>query len=119
MRFTVFHFALRVLRWIALFSLVVLLVLSVFDSLYLFPLILVYEALLVLIMGILPILGSYIYRKNSFPSRYGRTGWFDFKRFAKLTPKQRQRYRQEGKIMVIIGIILLAVAIILHFAIVE
>jgi len=44
-----------------------------------------------------------------------RTGWFDFRKFAKLKPKERQRYRQEGTIMVMIGLVLLVGITIAHF----
>jgi len=123
MRFAVFHFAIRVLRWIALFSLIVLLILWAFDSLYLFTLILVYEALVILALGAFQILGTYIYRSNSTHSgmhwagQGSRTGWFNFKKFADLKPEERKRFRQEGKIMIIISIMLLVVTIIIHFSI--
>lgn len=115
------HWALRftakILGWTLVLNLTALLILWFLELLRLFALILVYEALLILIIGVLQVLSSFIYRKNSFPSHYaGRTGWFDFRKFAKLKPEERQRYRQEGKIMVIVGFILLALATVTHFS---
>ncbi len=113
----VLRFVAKILGWILVGNLIVLFVLWFVDILSLFTLILVYEALLILFIGVLQILGSHIYRKNSIPSRYeGRTGWFDFRRFAKLKPEQRQRFRQEGKVMVVIGLVLLVFALVTHFS---
>ena len=101
-------FAMKILGWIVALNLIVLPVLWILKILNLLTLILIYEALLILILGAFQILSSYIYRKDSIPYRMGfRTGWFDFKKFAKLKPEERQRYRQEGIIMVIISIALL------------
>lgn len=98
----------KILGWIAALNLIVLPVLWILKILNLLTLILIYEALLILILGAFQILSSYIYRKDSIPYRMGfRTGWFDFQKFAKLKPEERQRYRQEGIIMVIISIALL------------
>jgi len=111
-------FVAKILGLIAVLSLIALCILWVFRTLYLFTLILTYEALFILIAGVFQILGSYIYREDSIPySRGFRTGWIDFRKFAKLKPKERQRYRQEGTIMVIIGLILCATTIIVHFSI--
>lgn len=111
-------FVMKILGWIAVLNLVVLSILWILESLSLFSLILIYEALFILIIGVFQILGSYIYRKNSLPYRMGfRTGWLDFKKFAKLKPDERQRYRQEGIVMVIIGLVLLSGVIIAHFCI--
>lgn len=110
-------FTMKILGWVVVVNLIVLLVLWVLNFLHLFTLILVYEALFVSVIGVFQILGTYIYRKNSIPYRFGgsRTGWFDFKKFSKLKPKERQRYRQEGIIMILIGFVLLFVTIIVHF----
>lgn len=109
-------FIMKILGCIVVLNLIVSPVLWVLKILNLFTLILIYEALFILIIGVFQILGSYIYRKNSIPYRMGfRTGWFDFKKFAKLKPTERQRYRQEGIIMVIIGLVLLFGTIIAHF----
>lgn len=113
----ILRFVAKILGWTLVLNLIVLFVLWFLKILNLFTLILVYEALLILIIGVLQVLSSYIYRKDSFPSHYaGRTGWFDFRRFAKLKPKQRQRYRQEGRIMVIFGLILLATTTVIHYS---
>lgn len=112
-------FVAKILGSILIMNLIALSILWFLKILNLFILILLYEALFILIIGILQILSSYIYRKNSIPSRWGgaRTGWFDYRKFAKLKTKERQRYRQEGKIMVIIGLTLLAIAIVIHFSV--
>jgi len=46
-----------------------------------------------------------------------RTGWFNFEKFAKLKPEERMKYRQEGTIMIILGLTLLIATTILHFSI--
>jgi hypothetical protein len=74
---------------------------------YAFSLIFVYEGFFTLAFGGLFILCTYVYREDSIPCRYGaRTGWFNFKKFSRLTSEERQRYRQEGKILMIIGLLL-------------
>jgi len=112
-------FAVKVLGLVVVVNLIVLAILWILKILHLFTLILVYEALFISSIGVLLILSTYIYRKDSIPSRWGGspTGWFDYKRFAKLKPEERQRYRQEGKIIIIIGLILLVATIIIHFSI--
>lgn len=108
-------FVLKVLGWVAGLNLIVLLILWVLEVLHLFTLILIYEALFILVVGVFEILGSYIYRKNSLPYRWGpRTGWFDFKRFAELKPEERQRHRLEGLILAIIGLGLLCATVVSH-----
>jgi hypothetical protein len=83
---------------------------------YLFAVVLTYEGFFVTFLGILQVLASYIYRENSPPYREGfRTGWFDFKKFAKLKPEERERYRQQGIIMVLIGLVFLVGIAIGHF----
>ena len=123
MRLTVrpsFHwmlqFAMKIFGWIILLNLVILPILWALNILGLFTLILMYEAIFILIIGVFQILGSCIYREDSIPYRMGfRTGWFDFKKFSKLKPEQRQRYRQEGIIMVIIGLVMFLGTVIAHF----
>lgn len=110
-------FVMKISGYIIAFNLIILLILWIFKILDLFTPILIYEALFILILGVFQILGSYIYRKNSIPYWGGfRTGWFDFGKFAKLKPEERQRYRQEGTIMVVIGLALCVAAIIVHFS---
>lgn len=114
-------FIMKILGCFVLFNLLVLPILWILKTLYLFALILTYEALFIIIVGVLQILGSYIYRKNSIHSRWAglgsRTGWFNFEKFAKLKPEERMKYRQEGTIMIILGLTLLIVTTILHFSI--
>jgi hypothetical protein len=110
-------FVLRILGYVLIFNVVVLPILWVFGVLYMATLVLTYEAVVLLILGALQVLATYVYRENSIPSRWGgsRTGWFDFKRFAELKPKQRQRYKAEGIIITTIGALLLAITAITHF----
>ena len=114
----VLAFVMKISGWIVVLNLIILPILWVLKILRLFTLILIYEALFISILGVCQILGSYIYRKNSIPYRIGfRTGWFDFKKFSKLKPKERQRYRQEGIIMVMIGLVFLFGIIVAHFCV--
>ncbi len=108
-------FVLKILICITVFNLAVLPILWVLEILYVFTIILVYEALFTLIIGVFQILTSYIYRENSIPFRRGfRTGWFDFKKFAKLKSEERKRYRQEGIILVIVGLVFLFGIVFVH-----
>lgn len=110
------QFAMKIFGWIILLNLVVLPILWGLKILRLFTVILMYEAIFILIVGVFQILGSCIYREDSIPYRMGfRTGWFDFEKFSKLKPEERQRYRQEGIIMVIIGLVLFFGTLIAHF----
>ena len=83
-------------------------------------LILAYEALLILGYGVIQFLGSRIYKEDSVVYRHGgRTAWWDFKRFAKLSSEERDRYGQEGLVLVAIGatmMILILIARILTLA---
>lgn len=109
-------FVLKILGYIITSNLIILPILWILKILHLFSLILIYEGFFTIFIGVLQVLGSFIYRENSIPYRLGfRTGWFDFRKFAKLKPEERQRYRQEGIIMAMIGFIPLITAIIVHF----
>ena len=109
-------FGIKILGYIVILNLVILPILWILEILYLSTLILVYEALFTSSIGVFQILCSFIYRENSIPYRMGfRTGWWDYKKFAKLTPEERNRYRKEGIIMIMIGFILGLIAIIVHF----
>lgn len=111
-------FAIRILGLLLALNLLVLPILLVLGILYLFTVILVYEGILVTFLGVLQILSSYIYRENSTPYRGGfRTRWFDFKKFAGLKPEERKRFRQQGIIMVVIGLMLLVGIAVAHFCI--
>jgi hypothetical protein len=75
--------------------------------------ILAYEALLILGYGVIQFLGSRIYREDSVVYRQGgRTAWWDFRRFAKLSPEERERYRQEGLILAVIGAIMMLLVLV-------
>ena len=112
----VLAFGMKVLGYIAILNLVILPILWILEILYLSTLILVYEALFTSSIGGFQIFCSFIYRENSIPYRMGfRTGWWDFKKFAKLTPEERTRYRKEGILTMIIGFMLGLTAIIIHF----
>ncbi|UCG45726.1 MAG: hypothetical protein JSV58_02830 [Candidatus Bathyarchaeota archaeon] len=105
----------KIAGWISAASLIAAVLLWIFDSLHLLILAITYEALFTLIVGVVQTLSSYVYKKDSIRYRWGfRTRWFDFAKFAKLKPRERQRYRQEGAITVAIALILLAVTIILQ-----
>lgn len=114
-------FAIKILVRIAALNLAVFLILWIMRILHILALVLIYEALFIVILGICQILGSYIYRKTSIHYRWAgmgaRTGWFDFKKFAKLKPEERQKYRREGIIMIVIGLLLLFGTIIAHLCI--
>jgi|GEM_PF-2634620 len=114
-------FIIKILGLFTILNLLILPILWILKTLYLFALILTYEALFIIIVGVLQILGSYIYRKTSIHSPWAglgsRTGWFNFEKFAKLKPEERMKYRQEGTIMIILGLTLLIVTTILHFSI--
>lgn len=109
-------FAMKILGWIILLNLIVLPILWVFKILYIFTFVLIYEAIFIVVVGVFQILGSRIYREDSIPYRMGlRTGWFDFKKFSKLKQKERQRYKQEGIVMLVIGVALIFGTLIAHF----
>jgi hypothetical protein len=112
----ILRFALKILGLLVGLNLIVLLGLWVLEISFLFITVLVYEGFFVTFMGVLQILGSYIYREESIPYRRGfRTGWFDFKKFARLKPEERERFRQEGIIMVVIGLVFFVGIVIVHF----
>ncbi len=114
-------FALKILACIGVLNIGAVLVLWILGVPSLLILILVYEGLFTAFLGVLQILSSLIYRENSVTQRSvrawggARTAWFDFRRFAKLKTEERQKYRQEGAIMVLIGFMLLLVSIAAHF----
>ncbi len=111
-------FVIKLLGYLIVLNLVILPVLWILKILYLFTPILTYEGFFTVFIGILQILASFIYRANSIPYRGGlRTGWFDFKKFAKLKPEERKRYRQEGTIMIIIGLTIDIATVVVHFSI--
>lgn len=102
-------FSAKIVAIILILNLIITPILWLSENLQYIPIILTYESLFTLILGILQILSSYIYRENSLPSRWGgsRTGWFNFKKFAKMEAKERKKYRQEGQILFIIGLMFL------------
>jgi len=106
-------FALKTLACIGALSLIAFLVLWILGILSLLTLILAYEGFFTAFLGVLQILSSFIYRENSIAHRWGgaRTGWFDFRRFAKLKQEERQKYRQEGAILTLIGFLILSISL--------
>jgi len=108
-------FVLKVTGYIVALNLIALPILWFLEILYLLALILIYEALFISIFGIVQILGSYIYREDSIPYRHGfRLGWWDFRKFAELKPEERNRCRTEGKILIMLGLLLGLTTIIFH-----
>ncbi len=109
-------FAIEILGLLLALNLMVLPILLILGILYLFTVVLAYEGVLVTFLGVLQVLSSHIYRENNTPYRGGfRTRWFDFKKFAELKPEERKRFRQQGIIMVVIGLMLLIGIVIAHF----
>jgi len=115
-------FLIKILGLLVVFNLVVLPILWGLQIPHLFVVVLTYEGLFVAFLGVLQILASYIYKEDREDSTYYRrefgTEWFDFKKFAKSTPEERKRYRQEGIIMVIVGLGLLVGIVVLHFQVI-
>jgi hypothetical protein len=110
------RFAIKISGLLVMLNSIVFPILWVLGTPFWFITVLAYEGFLVTSIGILQVLGSYIYRENSIPYRGGfRTGWFDFRKFAKLKPEERERYRQEGIIMLLVGLLLLAGIAIVQF----
>ena len=110
-----FAFVLKLVGYIVALNLIVLPILWFLEIRYLLALVLIYEALFISIIGVVQILGSYIYREDSIPYRYGfRLGWWDYRKFAKLKPEERNRCRKEGKLLIMIGLILGLTTIIVH-----
>ncbi len=111
-------FVLKILGYTIVLNMIILSILWTLKILHLFTLILIYEALFVSIIGVFQILCSYIYKEDRYPRHKSIVEWFDFRKFAKLKPEERQRYRQEGKIMIIIGLLIVVAAIIVYSSIV-
>ena len=89
-------FGIKILGYIVILNLVILPILWILEILYLSTLILIYEALFTSSIGVFQILCSFIYRENSIPYRMGfRTGWWDFKKFAKLTHCSKRKTLRE------------------------
>ncbi len=124
----------KILRWLGVSDLAILGILWILRLQNLFFRILALEALVLLFYGVFLIVSTYIarplYQKDSIPPDRRalppqrsavlapRTGWLDYKRFAELTLEERQRYRLEGKVMIVVGLALLT-ALILHFFITQ
>lgn len=113
---SVLAFVVKILGYIMVLNLTISLILLALGIFGLFAIVLTYEALFISIIGFFQILCTYIYRENRCPSFPAVTAkWFDFRKFAKLKPEERQRYRKEGKIMIIIGLATCIAAVIIHF----
>jgi hypothetical protein len=116
----VLKFVAKIFGWIVFLNLLVLPILWALNLLHLFTLISMYEATFILILGLFQILGARICKEDTerahIPYRMPfRTYWFDFKKFSNLKPRERQRYRQEGIIMAIVGLALFVGSLIKYF----
>jgi hypothetical protein len=106
-------FAIRCIVLLGIINLVISAFLWALQSLSMLLVILAYEALLILGYGVIQFLGSWVYREDSVVYRHGgRTAWWDFRRFAKLSPEERERYRQEGLILAVIGAIMMLLVLV-------
>jgi len=113
-------FVVKNLGYVMVANSVVLAVLWILRDLHLFTPILMYEVVFISGLGVLQILASRIHKGDGLSYRWGkyRAYWLDLRKFAKLKPEERSRYRQEGKVRITIGVTLLIVTIILHFSMV-
>jgi hypothetical protein len=109
-------YAIRCIVLLGVINLIISAFLWVLQSLGMLLLILAYEAVLILGYGIIQFLSSRIYKEDSVVYRYGgRTAWWDFRRFARLSPEERERYRQEGLVLVAIGAIMMIMILVARF----
>ena len=113
-------FVIKVFAYVTVINLLVLPILWIAKILS--PVIFVYEGVFLVFVGGVQFLLSFIYYKKNCYSTidqrypYPGSGWLDHRIvFKRLTTEERKRYRQEGKIMVMIGLILWLIAIIVHF----
>lgn len=111
-------FVVKNLGYVMVLNSVVLAVLWILRDLHLFTPILMYEVVFISGLGVLQILASRIHKGDGLSYRWGkyRAYWLDLRKFAKLKPEERSRYRQEGKVRITIGLTLLIATIILHFS---
>ena len=113
-------FVIKVFAYVTVINLFVLPILWI--SKILSPVIFVYEGAFLVFVGGLQFLLSFIHYKETYHSTinqrhpYPGSGWLDHRIvFKRLTTEERKRYRQEGIIMVMIGLILWLIAIIVRF----
>jgi len=113
-------FVIKVFGYVAVVNLFVLPILWISNILS--PVIFVYEGVFLVFVGGVQFLLSFIYYKENCHSTinqrypYPGSGSLDHRIvFKRLTTEERKRYRQEGKIMVMIGLILWLIAVIVHF----
>lgn len=113
-------FMMKVFGYVAVVNLFVLPILWRFNILS--AVIFLYEGAFFVFVGGVQFLLSFVYYRKNYHSpidqRYPYPGrsMLDHKRvFKRLTPEERKRYRQEGRIMVMIGFIMWLTAIIVHF----
>lgn len=113
-------FVAKNLGYIIVLNSIVLPVLWILNDLQLFIFILVYEGAFIFGLGVLQILASRIQKGDGLSYCWGkyRAYWLDLRKFAKLKPEERSKYRQEGKVRITIGLALPIVAIILRFSMV-
>ena len=114
------RFVIKVFGYVAVVNLFVLPILWVSNILS--ALVFVYEGTVLLFVGGVQFLLSFVYYRRNCDATidqrypYPGSGWFDHRiLFKRLKPEERKRYRQEGIIMIMIGFILWLTAIIVHF----
>ena len=114
-------FSIKVLTYTAVVNLCVLPILWVSNTYS--ALIFVYEAAVLLFLGGVELLLSYVYYEKDTSSAidqkypYPGPSILNHKQvFKRLKPDERKRYRQEGMIMVVFGLSLVLVAIIAQLA---
>lgn len=110
-------FVVKVSGYVAIANLSVMPILWILNILS--PVVLVYEGVFLVFLGGVQWLLSLIYYRKNYHSAIDQTypypgpSMLDHKRiFKRLSPEERERYRQEGIIMVIIGLILWTIAIV-------
>lgn len=114
------RFTMKVLGYVAVVNLFVLPILWISNILS--AVIFVYEGALLVFVGGVQLLLSFVYHKKNYDSTidqrypYPGAGMLDLRiLFKRLTPEERKRYRQEGIIIVVIGLVLWLTTIIIHF----
>ena len=112
-------FLVKNLGYVIVLNSILLSVLWVLRNLQIFIFILIYEGIFISALGALQILASHIHKGAGLSYRWEKHRFhhLDFRKFAKLKPEERSKYRQEGKVRITIGLALLIATIILYFSI--